>query len=89
MTKNLTQNIILGRDLLQQNKVILNYKNETLTLNGCAIPLENENYINSLIRLEHDKIILPQTCMLCWGNSKYTNVLIEHYTQLQALTQGS
>ena len=70
ITGNLNKNIVLGRDFFKQNKITLNYNNETMILNGHSIPLEDDDYLASLIRMNSDQILPPQSCIICWGTTK-------------------
>ena len=70
ITENLNENIILGRDFFKQNKITLNYNNETVILNGHSIPLDDDDYLASLIRMNSDQILPPQSCTICWGKTK-------------------
>ena len=60
ITEDLNENIILGRDFFKQNKITLNYNNETMILNGHNIPLDDDDYLASLIRMNSDQILPPQ-----------------------------
>lgn len=70
ITSNVDEGIILGRDFLRENQVKLNFQNETLEVRGQVVRLENDDYLASLIRMTQDRLIPPQSGIVCWGKAR-------------------
>ena len=70
VASHVNQSVILGRDFFQQNSANLRFDQCCLELNGEAIPLEESNYISSLIKVVNKVHIKPQTSVLCKAKVK-------------------
>ena len=68
--KNLTQNVILGRDCLRRHGMKIDYGTNELQFRGICVPLESDAYLDSLVRTAGRKILQPQTATLIWGKFK-------------------
>ena len=67
---DMNRNVILGRDWLIQNGVRLYYDLGCLRIGKTYVPLEEDIHIATLVRLNSDLILKPQTSYLCKGKVK-------------------
>ena len=70
VAENLTQNVILGRHCLRRHGMKIDYGTNGLQFRGICVPLENDAYLDSLVRTAGRKILQPQTATLIWGKFK-------------------
>ena len=70
VTQYITQSVILGRDFLKEHHANLRFDQCCLELNGEAIPLEENNYIASLVKVVNNITICPQSVVTCHAKGR-------------------
>ena len=70
VVENIKRGIIIGRDCLHMHNMQLDFGKNRLILPGEVIPLEDDLYINSLVRVAQKKVLKPQTATVVWGKFK-------------------
>ena len=65
--------ILLGRDFLQLHSVIIRYDNPSLEIGGETIPLENHNYLTSMVKVTHNVKLKPRTTTICYAKVRQQN----------------
>ena len=66
---NLNRNIILGRNWMRRNGVRVYMDLDMVRVNGEYLPLEEDNHISSIVRLEEQVILKPQHMHTCKGRT--------------------
>ena len=69
VAENISRSVILGRDWLRAHEIKLDFGKNQLILPGETVPLENDTYLTSLVRVANRKVLHPQTATLVWGKS--------------------
>ena len=69
--KNISQSIILGRDFLTKHNVIIRFDTCCIELHGESIPLEDHDYITSLVKLTKDVVLKPRSTMTCFVKARH------------------
>ena len=64
--KNITQPVILGRDFLTNNNVIMRFDTCSIELHGECIKLDNHNFLTSLVKLTGNVLLKPQSTVTCF-----------------------
>ena len=64
--KNITQPVILGRDFLTNNNVIMRFDTCSIELHGECIKLDNNNFLTSLVKLTRNVLLKPQSTVTCF-----------------------
>ena len=64
VVSDLNRNVILGRDFLVKNKVVLYYDLMKMRINGAYVPLENDVHVSSISRLTKTFTMKPRTVYL-------------------------
>ncbi len=70
VAENISKSVILGRDCLSANKMKIDFGRKEIEIDQERIPLENEAYLASLVRVANKTILRPQTSTLVWGKFK-------------------
>lgn len=72
---NMNRKAILGRDWLVENGVRLYFDLGCLRVHDVYVTLEEDIHINSVVKLQQDTIIKPQSVQICNGQlNGYSNL---------------
>lgn len=63
---NIGKNVILGRDCLKEHEMKVDFGKNQLILPGQNVPLQNDIYMTSLVRVANKQVLLPQTSTIVW-----------------------
>ena len=70
ISKHISQSVILGRDFLIENQVVIRFDDHCIEINNETISLEEDNYMMSLVKLTNTIVIPPQSSMLCYARAR-------------------
>ena len=81
IVKNMNRKVILGRDWLQQNGVRLYFDLGRLRFNETYIPLQEDNHVSSVVRMQSKVTIKPQTAVVCNCKAKAKKTAAANFDQ--------
>ena len=67
---NISRSVIIGRDCLKAHGMKLDFGSNHLVIKGERVPLENDAYLASLVRVTNQRTLRPQTSTVVWGRFK-------------------
>ena len=70
VASGISHSIILSMNFIQGQQIILNYKEQELLWKGETAPFEDNQYMESLVRVSRACRIPPYTAVKCYGKSR-------------------